>query len=857
MANTIKIKNSGTASNIPSSLEYGELSINYADGKIFYKNSSNTITQFVGQKGDTGATGAGGALGYWGSFWSTQNQTAAAANTAYAITLNNVDSNSTGVSVVSGSRVTFANAGVYSLTFSVQWVNTSNDIIDGNIWFRKNGTNVDDSDSKWSVISKHGGINGHAIGTVNLVLSLAAGDYIELVWQTTNTALSIEYIAAASPAPAIPSVIFTAIQVMYTQLPSETVLDDFQNVTVPSPSSGDFLKYNGTLWVNDQIDLGTDTVGNYVQSLVAGSGITLSNNSGEGATPTIALTSNSVTVNGTSIALGSSGTVTANAQTLTGTSLNSTVVGSSLTSVGNITTGTWSASTIAVSRGGTGATDAANARTNLGLAIGSNVQAYDSELQAISGLTANGYIARTSSSTAEARTITAGTGITVTNGDGVAGNTSIALTSSSITINGTSISLGGSGTATANSQTLTAVGANGTVLTSTGTATAWTANTGTGNVVRATSPSISNPTITTTSSNTIFIPSNTVVGNRYMALTNSASGYVIESISVGSGLSITASIDPTISINTSVVATLTGIQTLTNKTFGDRVIIDYQNNPTLAGVTGSLIIGGDGTGTHLTLDSNDLQAKTNSTAAATLQLNRLGGDITFGASLYNDSTSNFIEIGSNQATGISANSNTDIGVRLSGSGAIWASRNDGTMLVLNRMRHTAGGTIVEFRTNGVARGSITENAGTVSYNAFLGSHYTEIDGDEPLRGTIMESTGELVEGWLGDQSRLPKCKISETVSSKAVFGIYFGRTYAEDNTPNGHLVAAIGAAWVRMAPGYEVEVGDLIESNGDGCAKPQSDDVIRSSTIGKISSLVPAEVYEDNSYLLACVLYCG
>ena len=39
MANTIKIKNSGTAANIPAALEHGELAINYADGKIFYKNN--------------------------------------------------------------------------------------------------------------------------------------------------------------------------------------------------------------------------------------------------------------------------------------------------------------------------------------------------------------------------------------------------------------------------------------------------------------------------------------------------------------------------------------------------------------------------------------------------------------------------------------------------------------------------------------------------------------------------------------------------------------------------------------------------------------------------------------------------
>ena len=73
-----------------------------------------------------------------------------------------------------------------------------------------------------------------------------------------------------------------------------TSLDDVPGVTAPSPSSGDFLKWNGTAWVNDAINLGTDTVGSYVQSLVAGAGITLSNNSGEGATPTITIDTSSI-----------------------------------------------------------------------------------------------------------------------------------------------------------------------------------------------------------------------------------------------------------------------------------------------------------------------------------------------------------------------------------------------------------------------------------------------------------------------------------------------------------------------------------------------------------------------------------
>lgn len=54
MTNTIKIKRSGTGSQVPSSLEYGELAINYADGKIYYKNSSNSIVEFTSAANSNG-----------------------------------------------------------------------------------------------------------------------------------------------------------------------------------------------------------------------------------------------------------------------------------------------------------------------------------------------------------------------------------------------------------------------------------------------------------------------------------------------------------------------------------------------------------------------------------------------------------------------------------------------------------------------------------------------------------------------------------------------------------------------------------------------------------------------------------
>ena len=72
---------------------------------------------------------------------------------------------------------------------------------------------------------------------------------------------------------------------------------------------------------------------------------------------------------------------------LNSTTLGSNIVNSSLTSLGTIGTGVWAGTDVAIAHGGTGASTAANARVNLGLVIGTNIQAYSADLAAIAGLT--------------------------------------------------------------------------------------------------------------------------------------------------------------------------------------------------------------------------------------------------------------------------------------------------------------------------------------------------------------------------------------------------------------------------------------------------------------------------------------
>jgi len=147
----------------------------------------------------------------YGAFQDGTDQTAANTTTAYAITFDTTDFNN-GVTLSNSSRLNVSQAGIYNIQFSVQLVNTTNASVDIDIWFRKNGTNIDKSNSRFGLAPrKSAGDPFHIIGAMNFFVSLDTNDYVELMWRTSDVGASIEHYAASSTPtrPSIPSVIAT------------------------------------------------------------------------------------------------------------------------------------------------------------------------------------------------------------------------------------------------------------------------------------------------------------------------------------------------------------------------------------------------------------------------------------------------------------------------------------------------------------------------------------------------------------------------------------------------------------------------------------------------------------------------
>ena len=189
----------------PEGYERRHFNENYGALNNYFRKVTSVLGSLFGPKGGKFMNNPHGA------FQDSTDQVAANTTTAYAVTFNTTDF-ANGVTMASGSRITVADAGIWNLQFSIQFKNTSNDGQDVDIWFRKNGTNIANSNSRFHLSQrKSSGDPSHLIAAMNFFVSLATNEYVEIMWRTTSTDVSIEHFGTStSPTrPAVPSAIVT------------------------------------------------------------------------------------------------------------------------------------------------------------------------------------------------------------------------------------------------------------------------------------------------------------------------------------------------------------------------------------------------------------------------------------------------------------------------------------------------------------------------------------------------------------------------------------------------------------------------------------------------------------------------
>jgi hypothetical protein len=146
---------------------------------------------------------------YYGEFTKTTDQTPAATNTAYALTFDNTEI-ANGVAIgTPASRIVAPESGLYQFDATIQIISGNTSAKNVWFWFRKNGTDVANS-ARIVTININ---NGYVPVSLAEVLSLAASDYIEIMFAADNTNVTIDNVASTAFAPAAPAVVLAVSQV--------------------------------------------------------------------------------------------------------------------------------------------------------------------------------------------------------------------------------------------------------------------------------------------------------------------------------------------------------------------------------------------------------------------------------------------------------------------------------------------------------------------------------------------------------------------------------------------------------------------------------------------------------------------
>lgn len=135
---------------------------------------------------------------------STSSQTAPNIATANALTLTSGDFPD-GISITSSSRITFAQPGIYNIVYSLQFKNTLNNSESIDIWLRYNGTDIANSNTRFSIPPrKSAGDPAYLVAVTPIMVDVfAANDYVQIMWRVSDVSVTLEALPAVTASPGV------------------------------------------------------------------------------------------------------------------------------------------------------------------------------------------------------------------------------------------------------------------------------------------------------------------------------------------------------------------------------------------------------------------------------------------------------------------------------------------------------------------------------------------------------------------------------------------------------------------------------------------------------------------------------
>ena len=143
----------------------------------------------------------------YGEFSNNNGQTAPSTGTSAVVEWDSTDK-ALGTYLSNTTRVYVLNTGVYSVQYSLQLTSLANDGQYADIWLKKNGTIVDNTGKRYYLPARKSATEpSHRVAAYETLISLNAGEYIEVAGSVSDVAVTLEYFAAdgAVPRPAIPA----------------------------------------------------------------------------------------------------------------------------------------------------------------------------------------------------------------------------------------------------------------------------------------------------------------------------------------------------------------------------------------------------------------------------------------------------------------------------------------------------------------------------------------------------------------------------------------------------------------------------------------------------------------------------